>query len=138
MANLLLMEPIKDGAYSRAMSKRGPGLHHIAIDVLNIEVYIDQLAGSGWLLHPKSLHTIKHSKTAYLARPDMPTLIEVQQQDTLSDHHPMFISKLEIPNLSTKNIEMFDRLGLTQIQNSSTDNLILTIRNQQIVFKNLY
>ncbi len=137
MANLLLMEPVKDGAYSRAMSKRGPGLHHIAIDVLNIEDYIDQLAGSGWLLHPKSLHTIKHSKTAYLARPEMPTLIEVQQQDILSDR-PFFISELEIPNLSTKNIEMLGLLGLTQIQNSSTDNLILTIRDQQIVFKNLY
>ncbi len=137
MANLLLMEPVKDGAYSHAMSKRGPGLHHIAIDVLNIEDYIDQLAGSGWLLHPKSLHSIKHSKTAYLARPEMPTLIEVQQQEILSDHHPMFISKLEIPNLSTKNIEMFDRLGLAQIQNSSTDNMILTILEQRILLKNL-
>jgi len=30
-ARLLLMEAVKDGAYRRALQKRGPGLHHIAI-----------------------------------------------------------------------------------------------------------
>ena len=104
-ANLLLMEPITEGTYLSAMKKRGPGLHHIAIDVLNIETYIDYLSGSGWLLHPKSLHTIKHSQTAYLARPGIPTLIEVQQCDVLSES-PLFISNLMIPNLSPINIEI--------------------------------
>lgn len=37
-AKLLLMEPVKQGAYTRAMEKRGPGLHHIAIDVMNLEL----------------------------------------------------------------------------------------------------
>lgn len=54
-ANLLLMEPVTEGAYSRAMAKRGPGLHHIAIDVLDLESYIDGLSGSDWFLHSKSL-----------------------------------------------------------------------------------
>ena len=67
--SLLLMEPIKPGAYQRALEKRGPGLHHLAIDVLNIETYIESLVGSGWLLHPKSVKTIKEFQTAYLARP---------------------------------------------------------------------
>lgn len=31
--SLLLMEPLGHGPYRRAMVKRGPGLHHIAIDV---------------------------------------------------------------------------------------------------------
>lgn len=32
--SLLLMEPIKAGAYQKALEKRGAGLHHLAIDVL--------------------------------------------------------------------------------------------------------
>lgn len=43
--SLLLIEPIKPGAYQRALDKRGPGLHHLAIDVLNLEKYIESLAG---------------------------------------------------------------------------------------------
>lgn len=41
---------MKEGAYTRAMKKRGPGLHHIAVDVLNLESFVDDLSGSGWLL----------------------------------------------------------------------------------------
>lgn len=91
MANLLLMEPTKEGAYTRAMAKRGPGVHHVGIDVLNLETYIDGLSGSGWLLHPKSLKTIKQTRTAWLARPNTPALIEVQQCDVLKES-PLFIS----------------------------------------------
>lgn len=137
MANLLLMEPTKEGAYTRAMAKRGPGLHHIAIDVLNLETYIDELAGSGWLLHPKSLKMIKHSQTAYLARPDVPTLIEVQQREVLKDS-PLFISNMMIPNLSAVNLKMFNSLGLNQIQCSTTDDLVLTAHGKKILFKDLY
>ena len=66
--SLLLMEPIKAGAYQRALEKRGPGLHHLAINVSNLEDYILSLAGSGWFLHPRSIKTIKQSQTAYLAK----------------------------------------------------------------------
>ena len=137
MANLLLMEPIKEGAYTRAMAKRGPGLHHIAIDVLNLETYIDELAGSGWLLHPKSLKMIKHSQTAYLARPYVPTLIEVQQREVLKDSQ-LFISQLMIPNLSALNLKMFNRLGLNQIQDSATNDLVLIMNGKEILFRDLF
>ncbi len=136
MANLLLMEPTKEGAYTRAMAKRGPGLHHIAIDVLNLENYIDELSGSGWFLHPKSLKMIKHSQTAYLARPDVPTLIEVQQRDELKDS-TLFISNLMIPNLSVLNLKMFGSLGLNQIQPSTSNDFVLTAHGKEILFKDL-
>ena len=136
MANLLLMEPTKEGAYTRAMAKRGPGLHHIAIDVLDLETYIEELSGSGWLLHPKSLKMIKHSQTAYLARPDVPTLIEVQQREILKDS-PLFISQLMIPNLSALNLKMFNSLGLNQIQDSATNDLVLIMNGKEILFKDL-
>jgi Glyoxalase/Bleomycin resistance protein/Dioxygenase superfamily len=136
MANLLLMEPIAEGAYSRALAKRGPGLHHIAIDVLNLEAYIDQLSGSGWLLHPRSLKMIKHSQTAYLARPDVPTLIEVQQRDVLKNS-PQFISEIMIPNLTTQHLKMFSSLGINQIQCSKGNDLIIKAHNKELSFKDL-
>lgn len=134
-ATLLLMEPVKEGAYTRAMKKRGPGLHHIAIDVLNIESYIDNLSSSGWLLHPKSLHTIKETKTAYLARPGMPTLIEVQERPELKSL-PHFVEKLVIPGLTERQFGMFSALSLDQVTSESND-LILQIQGRQISFLNL-
>lgn len=137
MGRLLLMEPVKEGAYTRAMEKRGPGLHHIAIDVLDLESFIDQISGSGWLLHPKSLKTIKQTQTAYLARPGIPTLIEIQQRESLCDSAP-FVSELHIPNLSEKTEKMFRGLGLTQICPSKNDNLIITIQGRSISATELY
>lgn len=136
MGSLLLMEPIKDGAYTRAMTKRGPGLHHVAIDVINLESYIGELSGSGWLLHPKSLKTIKHSQTAYLARPDVPTLIEVQQKEDLSEL-PLFIQSIALPMLSEKALKMFQALGLNDIQPSKNQDMIITINKKEIIFKDL-
>ena len=48
-ARLLLMEAVKSGAYARALEKRGPGLHHLAVDVPDLGSYIAGLSGSGWL-----------------------------------------------------------------------------------------
>lgn len=93
--SLLLMEGFKPGAYQRAMQKRGPGLHHLAIDVQNLEGYIESLGGSGWLLHPKSIKTMKQSKTAYLARPGFPALIEVQERKELDDR-ALFVESISL------------------------------------------
>ena len=92
---LLLVEPIKAGPYQRALEKRGPGLHHLAIDVLNLDAYLVSLAGSGWFIHPVSIRTIKQYQTAWLARPGFPGLIEVHEKDTLNDA-PMFVSGLTL------------------------------------------
>ena len=94
---LLLMEAIHDGAYRHALLKRGPGLHHVAIDVLDLESYISDLSGSGWFLHPRSLETIEKSRTAYLARPGIAMLIEVQEREKL-DVETRFITKIELPS----------------------------------------
>jgi catechol 2,3-dioxygenase-like lactoylglutathione lyase family enzyme len=42
--SLLLMQPLRAGAYRRALEKRGPGFHHFAIDILNLENYLSSLA----------------------------------------------------------------------------------------------
>lgn len=136
MGRLLLMEPIKEGAYTRAMEKRGPGLHHIAIDVLNVEHFIDELSGSGWLLHPTSIKTLKQTQTAWLSRPGIPTLIEVQQREQLSEA-TLLVSELFIPGLNTSNLPLFSRLGLNQVKMTDKAELVLIMNGTVISFKNL-
>jgi hypothetical protein len=117
--SLLLMEPIKPGAYQRALDKRGPGLHHLAIDVLNLESYIESLAGSGWLLHPMSIKTMKQSQTAYLARPGFPGLVEVQQRDELKER-ALFVDKVSIL-LEEKLLGLVASIGLSEILGQSKE-----------------
>lgn len=119
-AKLLLLEPIKEDApYGRAMKKRGPGLHHVAIDVKDVESFVAGLWGSGWYLHPRTLQTVRKTKTAWLARPGTAMLIEAQQRAELSKAKP-FITKLELP-LTEKERAMVDALGVSGLLRPSAD-----------------
>lgn len=129
-ARLLLMEPIKSGAYSRAMEKRGPGLHHVAIDVLTLDTFISGLAGSGWYLHPKSLQTARDTKTAWLTRPGTAMLIEVQERDNLNDA-PAFVTKLELP-LTEKEQSMVAALGVEMLRRSKDERSWVVIGENRI------
>ena len=135
-ATLLLMEPLKEGPYFRAMSKRGPSLHHIAIDVLNLEQFIDQISQSGWLLHPKSLKTIKEQNTAYLCRPNIPTLIEVQQKEQLLTK-PFFIEEIKIPGISEKELNMFYSIGMKQVSKTTRNEIGFKIQGQHFYFNEM-
>lgn len=104
--SLLLIEPNKTGSYQRALEKRGPGIHHIAIDVLDIKSFMKTIESSGWLLHPSSIRTVKHSRTAWLARPGFPSLIEVQEQEKLEKPS----KNLFVNEIGLSNIESFDKL----------------------------
>ena len=81
MGRLLLMQAAGDGPYKSALKKRGTGLHHIALDVLNIDEYLGSLSGSGWLLHPESINFYKSNKQIYLSRPGVPVLMEIQERE---------------------------------------------------------
>jgi hypothetical protein len=129
---LLLMEPQKPGAYRRAMEKRGPGLHHVAIDVLDLDLFASQIAGSGWLLHPRSLQTIRDSRTAYLARPGIPMLIEVQQRDALSEK-PSLIEEMGLP-LPAIGPSMLAALGLQNLIRPTKQESWMTIASHKISF----
>ena len=79
-ARLLLMQATDPrGPYGRALRRRGPGLHHVALTCSELEAFIDGLSGTGWYLLPQSLRTIKASRTAWLGRPGVGTLLEVQE-----------------------------------------------------------
>jgi len=91
--SLLLLEPFKPGAYQRALEKRGPGLHHLAVDVLSLDSFLEAITPSGWLLHPVSLKTIKQTKTVWLSRPGFPALIEVHERKELNEES-LFVSEI--------------------------------------------
>lgn len=133
--SLLIMEPIKPGAYQRALEKRGPGLHHLAIDVLNLESYIESLAGSGWLLHPMSIKTVRQFQTAYLARPGFPGLIEVQERKELKDL-ALFVDGISL-KLDISLSGLLKHIGLDSIvkPSSSTE---LSLAGRTIQLKDLF
>jgi len=133
--SLLLMEPIQPGAYQRAMDKRGPGLHHLAIDVLDLDTYLLSLAGSGWLLHPMSVQTMKKAKTAYLARPGFPTLIEGQERETLTER-PLFVTGVSLP-YSLDLGPLVARIGLERIVTRAMDETTLSVADQKIELREL-
>lgn len=133
--SLLLMEPVKPGAYQRAIEKRGPGLHHIAVDVQNLESFIETLSSSGWLLHPMSVKTMKNSQTAYLARPGFPALIEVQEREKL-DERPLFVEGISLQmDLSFAGLLNF--IGLSKIIRSSSSPTVLNLAGKNIKLENL-
>ncbi|MCX6111378.1 MAG: VOC family protein [Proteobacteria bacterium] len=127
---LLLMEPSKPGAYRRALERRGPGLHHVAVDVTSLHDFVIGLSGSGWYLHPKSLQTIRQTKTAWLARPGTKMLIEVQERKDVVDA-AMFISRCELP-LTKKEQTMVAALNTKVLVPSKDDCTWLMIGERRI------
>jgi len=134
--SLLLMEPKETGSYRRALDKRGPGLHHLAIDVLDLEKYLASLAGSGWLLHLNSLNSIKDYRTVYLARPGYPALIEVQEKKSLLQG-PDFVEKISLP-FDAASAALSKTIGLDHILSPSSEEPTLRLQGQKVALKNLF
>lgn len=98
-SNILLVEPEGEGPYKTALEKRGQGLHHIGVDVENLIEYCTVLGRQGWLLHTHSLKSIPQHKTAYLARPGVPFLLEVRERLNSNNLPPLLLS-VSLPNIS--------------------------------------
>ena len=129
-ARVLLMEPILPGAYDRAMKKRGSGLHHIAIDVQDLEGFVSDLSGSGWYLHPMSVRTMPKTRTAWLARPGTPLLVEVQERIEVRPAGP-FVTRLELP-LTTKEQSMMTALLVTAVVTTSNGEACLYLNDRVV------
>ena len=76
--SLLLMQAIASGPYSRALQKRGPGLHHVGCVCADIEREIAEGNTQRLLLHPISLRTRKFG-VVWLCRPGVPYLVELME-----------------------------------------------------------
>ena len=91
---LLLIQPLgAEGPYASALATRGPGLHHVAINVTALEVHIAHV--HGWLLHPTSLESVAKYRTAWLARPGIGTLLEIREAAPVSGHP--IVQALKVP-----------------------------------------
>lgn len=80
--SVLVMEPVGDGPYARALAQRGPGLHHLGCVAADLDPAIDYLAEFGLLLHPISLKTYAQY-VVWLCRPGVPFLLELVEATDL-------------------------------------------------------
>ena len=131
-ALLLLMESIGPGPYQNALQKRGPGLHHVAINVVAIDEFVAGIAGSGWLLHPASLHTLAHRKTVYLTRPSLKVLIEVQQPSKAdSPARQRFISEVFVEG-EREHQKILDALGVPGLRLAGKEGAGIVIDGKRV------
>lgn len=135
-ALLLLMQAIGPGPYRGALKKRGPGLHHVAVNVASIEDYVASLAGSGWLLHPASLHTLAKRKTVYLARPGLGALIEVQQPKQPSPGRERFVSEVFVEG-DREHRRVLDALGVPGLKLAGKKGAALVIGTKRFALADL-
>jgi methylmalonyl-CoA/ethylmalonyl-CoA epimerase len=82
-ARVLLLQAIMEGPYLRTLQKRGPGLHHIGVNVASLERFLKSLPGTGWSVHPATSPQQKSAGTAYLFSKNVPLILEVHERPPL-------------------------------------------------------
>jgi methylmalonyl-CoA/ethylmalonyl-CoA epimerase len=93
-ARLLLMQPTRpDGPYGRALAKRGPGLHHVAVNVPDLDAFLARVRG--WLVVPACVPGLASARTAWLARPGVAALLEVHEGEPPAG--PPLVERIELP-----------------------------------------
>jgi hypothetical protein len=130
-SKVLLVEPHGLGPYQRPLQKRGPGLHHLGIDVENLVEYCTGLGRVGWLLHSYSLLSASKFQTAYLVRPGVSLMLEVRGARA-KKYPPSLLLGLRIPQVA-KHRAMVKAIGLenASISASSSGSMILeTVRGR--------
>ncbi len=115
---LLLIEALGSGPYKKALLKRGPGIHHFALQVPDLDLYIKNIYTSGWYLHLHSLESISNRKTAWLTRPHLP-LIEVYQENNSENKTP-FVEKIKM-EMDPQSRIYFQNIGLECISATSLE-----------------
>ncbi len=134
------MQAVGEGPYRAAMVKRGPGIHHIAINAPDVTAFLDRVSGSGWYLHPKSFATYKKHKTIWLSRPGVPMLVEVVEKvspEGFDRDIEAFVSRIEVPLPHDKPL-MADSLGVGEsVQKSSSQRIFITIRGNRRTLEEL-
>lgn len=133
---LLLLQPIAAGPYTRALQKRGPGLHHLGVQTSSLNSLIPSLNQQGLRLLPVSIQTIKQG-CIWLCRHDLPFLIEVFENESPTEFQVdpcdqvelALPSSLQAADLTHASQPLFSNLQLTQ----SDTNCLKLIINQQII-----
>ena len=132
---LLLVEAITEGPYQRALTKRGPSLHHIGLIVQDLKKFVIKAQQAGWKLHPVSQQSIEHSETAWFFLEGVPTLIEVYENNEISTQ-PVQVTKVELP-IKTSQIQLFEEIGLGGIVSSIADGIHITVDGKRLSFEQI-
>lgn len=130
---LLLLEAIAEGPYKRALQKRGPSLHHIAVDVLDVEAFVEKAKLAGWKLHEVSKETMEY-QTAWLFLEGVPALIEIHQTKKITAKSAQ-VSKIGMP-VTAPQLAMFKAIGLGDVVQAS-DEFSFTIDGRDMTFKQI-
>jgi len=117
-ALLLLQAAVSDGAYGRALKKRGTGIHHLALCTDDFDSANEKLACLGWLVHPDSLKNFKKGKTVFYARPGVHALLELITQKEVPTG-PALISEVLIHTESGKEHHI-NGIGIHGLSGQST------------------
>ena len=124
---LLLIEATGPGPYARALAKRGPGLHHVALSVASLPEYARLLPPDGWRVHPYSFRGGGSLVDLWLCRTGFPALIEVLAPPDLaagpSTADPL-ISAVELPLAETSQV-LLDALRCRAIRRSFGPSVVL-------------
>ena len=128
-ARLLLMQPLGEaGPYARALRKRGPGLHHVALRTASIDAFLNE-STAGWLMHPSSFETRAHG-TIWMARPGIGTLLEVvEQAKPLSGAR--VVERVEVP-APPELMRSLDGLGVEGLVRSPDEAAWITVNGQRL------
>jgi hypothetical protein len=124
---LLLIEATGPGPYARALAKRGPGLHHVALSVASLPEYARLLPPDGWRVHPYSFRGGGSLVDLWLCRTGFPALIEVLAPPDLAAGPNIadpLISAVELPLAETSQV-LLDALRCRAIRRSFGPSVVL-------------
>lgn len=134
-ASLLLMQPTKAGSYQEALDKRGPSLHHIAVDVVDLDQFIKDVTNAGWQLHPNSAESIKRNRVAWLMRSGFPALFEVAEVKKISVASE-FVGGIKL-STDRSHKKLIDALGLNPFIEITQDETQLLLDGQYLKISEL-
>lgn len=128
-ALLLVQAVMRDGPYKRALDKRGPGIHHIAIATDDFDAFNEKLSSLGWFVHPESFKGYKKGKTVFYIRPGVKTILELVTAKEL-DLGPQFITDVSVEVESGKE-KYIEGIGLPGLTCSSKDEAYIVIQGKK-------
>lgn len=128
-ALLLLQAAAGDGAYRRALEKRGTGIHHLAISTDDFESSNEKLSILGWFVHPHSLRKYKRGTTVFYVRPGVHTILELITKKDMPTGLCL-ISEVLIHTEPGKE-NCINGIGVSGLKGSSTEKTYIVIQGKK-------
>jgi len=128
-ALLLLQAAVANGVYMRALQKRGPGIHHVAVCSNDFSAANEKLSGLGWLVHPGSLRNYKQGATLFYVRPGVGTILELITTKEAPSGHAL-ISEVMVHTDSGKE-NYVDGIGIPGLNGSNAGEPYLVIHGRR-------